>query len=93
MPTYAQEGRFSRWLENAEDWCFSRNRSWGNPIPLWVSEDGKEVVCIGSIEELKKLSGVKEVKDLHREFIDDLKIVSTTTGIDIISFPLIFPFF
>ncbi len=80
VPTFAQEGRFNNWLENAEDWCFSRNRSWGNPIPLWISEDYSEVLCVGSIEELKKLTGIQDVTDLHRENIDHLTIISPTTN-------------
>ncbi|CAF1580601.1 unnamed protein product, partial [Adineta ricciae] len=49
----------------------------GNPIPLWISDDGQEVVCVGSIEELQQLSGVK-LDDIHREFVDDVTIPSRT---------------
>jgi isoleucyl-tRNA synthetase len=76
VPKVVQEGRFDKWLQNAEDWCFSRNRFWGNPIPIWVSDDGEEVVCVSSIQELKELTGVKEITDLHRENIDHLTIPS-----------------
>jgi hypothetical protein len=34
-----------------------RNRFWGTPIPLWISDDGEEMVCVGSIAELEELSG------------------------------------
>ena len=44
------------------------SRYWGTPIPIWVSEDGEETVCIGSVEELYQLSGVR-LTDLHREFV------------------------
>jgi isoleucyl-tRNA synthetase len=76
VPPTIQEGRFNNWLENAADWCFSRNRSWGNPIPIWVSDDFEEQVCVGSIQELMELTGVKDVTDLHRESIDHLTIPS-----------------
>lgn len=48
----------------------------GNPIPLWVSDDFEEKICIGSVEELKKLTGRNDITDLHRESIDGLTIPS-----------------
>jgi len=75
VPAFVKEKRFHNWLENARDWNVSRNRYWGTPLPIWQSEDGEETVCIGSIEELEKLSGTK-VEDLHRENIDHLEIPS-----------------
>ena len=76
VPEFVQNKRFANWLADAKDWCFSRNRCWGNPIPIWVSDDFEEKVCVGSIKELMELSGVKEIKDLHREFIDKVTIPS-----------------
>ncbi len=75
VPNAVKEGRFHNWLVDARDWAVSRNRFWGTPIPIWASEDMSEVVCIGSIDELAELSGVR-VDDLHRETVDDITIPS-----------------
>jgi len=76
VPSFVQEKRFHNWLQEAKDWCFSRNRFWGNPIPLWVSDDFEEIVCVGSVQELKDLTGATDVTDIHRHFIDHLTIPS-----------------
>ena len=52
-PKSTGEGRFGNWLANANDWNLSRSRYWGIPLPIWRTEDGKEEMIIGSVEELK----------------------------------------
>ncbi len=51
-PKATGEGRFANWLENVNDWNLSRSRYWGIPLPIWRSEDLKEEILIGSVEEL-----------------------------------------
>jgi isoleucyl-tRNA synthetase len=52
-PKATGTGRFGNWLANANDWNLSRSRYWGIPLPIWRTDDGKEEICIGSVEELK----------------------------------------
>ena len=91
-PESTGSGRFAGWLENIVDWNLSRSRYWGTPLPIWRTEDGKEEICIGSVEELRNeidkavsaglmkdnpyASDDYKKFDLHRPYIDDVVLVS-----------------
>lgn len=87
-PPEIGSGRFGNWLEENKDWALSRDRYWATPLPIWVSEDGKDSFAVGSIQELKQgifeddgkrtpVSELPEV-DLHKPFVD--KIVFEKDG-------------
>ena len=100
MPKSTGEGRFENWLENINDWNLSRSRFWGIPLPIWRSKNKEEILCVGSVKELKSLceDSVKagfmktnplklwaendmseenySLFDLHKNFVDDIVLVS-----------------
>lgn len=71
MPYHLKEGRFGKWLESARDWCISRNRYWGTPLPIWRCEQCQNIECLGSRKKLEAKTG-KKVHDLHKHCIDEL---------------------
>jgi isoleucyl-tRNA synthetase len=89
-PESTGTGRFGNWLENLVDWNLSRSRYWGTPLPIWRTKDGKEEICIGSIEQLSEevekaiAKGIPNSTfniqhstfDLHRPYVDEITLVS-----------------
>ncbi len=106
FPEYLKYGRFAKGIESAPDWCISRTRFWWCPMPIWLSEDGKEQLVVSSREEIfeyNKPYGQLEKREvdgktkyfftkwefagqelnLHRPYIDEIKLQSPTTGAEL----------
>ena len=77
-PAHFKYGRYLKSLENAPDWCISRSRYWGSPVPVWECECGEKIVP-ESIKNLEALSGQK-INDLHKPGIDEVTIKCPKCG-------------
>ena len=74
-PKSTGEGRFGNWLANANDWNLSRSRYWGIPLPIWRTEDGKEELMIGSVEELKsEMAKAVEAGMMDKDVFEDFMV-------------------
>lgn len=78
-PAHIKEGRYGDWLNNLVDWALSRNRYWGTPLPIWTCDSCQHQHCVGSYEELARMSTeALDVKaadfDPHRPHVDNIKL-------------------
>ncbi len=79
-PDWAGSSREYDWVSNARDWCISRQRYWGIPMPIWTCQKCNEIKVIGTTEELEKADGFRRDMDLHRPWIDGVTMKCPKCG-------------
>ncbi len=79
VPEWAGLSRFKDWVSNARDWCISRQRYWGIPIPVWECEKCGKIKVVGSIDELG--IEVKNDLDVHRPRVDEITFECECGGV------------
>ena len=78
-PKSTGEGRFGNWLANANDWNLSRSRYWGIPLPIWRTDDGREEIIIGTIEELKaEMAKSVEAGFMKKDIFEEFELGNMT---------------
>ncbi len=78
-PSWAGSARFYDWIKEARDWCISRQRYWGIPIPIWQCPSCNEYRVFGTIAELEEASGTP-LPDPHRPYVDEVEVPCACGG-------------
>lgn len=79
LPETIKTGRMGNWLENVIDWCLTRDRYWGTPLPVWTCSCGHHHV-VGSREELRRLGHLDHDIELHKPYVDAVTITCEKCG-------------
>jgi isoleucyl-tRNA synthetase len=77
VPEWAGSSRQYQWVENTRDWCISRQRYWGIPLPIWLCGDCGPIMVIGEAKDLEGKEGYEPGMELHRPWIDKVKLTCT----------------
>jgi isoleucyl-tRNA synthetase len=81
--------RMDDWLRNMGDWCISRKRYFGLPLPFYRCEDCDVLNVVGSEQELRQraVSGVEQLEELHRPWVDEVTIACEGCGAELRRLP------